>query len=163
MGEVTAYSTTAQRAKTVEERFWEKVEVGAEDECWPWRSTAESGTYGNFQVVRGQCTTSSRVAWSLTSGPIPEGMFVCHQCDYPPCCNPAHLFLGTAADNMADKHRKGRQRYLRGSDLPQTKLSDQDKAVVRARTDGTWRSHQELAAEFGVSPTTIYRTIKEKS
>ncbi len=52
-----------------------------------------------------------RVAYELATGPIPEGMVVCHRCDTPACINPDHLFVGTQQDNIADMHRKGRRVY----------------------------------------------------
>jgi len=54
------------------------------------------------------------VAWELLNGPVPGGMHVCHSCDNPPCCNPAHLFLGTAVDNAADREAKGRGNHASG-------------------------------------------------
>lgn len=49
-----------------------------------------------------------RKAWEDTHGAIPLGLYVCHHCDNPPCCNPEHLFLGTPQQNMDDAKAKGR-------------------------------------------------------
>jgi len=96
-------------------RFSEKFIQGAADDCWPW--TAAKGTHrrGNqtpyFQPkirVDGKALTATRVAWELYRGPIPSGLHVLHRCDNPVCVNPAHLFLGTNADNTRDKVAKGR-------------------------------------------------------
>lgn len=89
------------------ERFWLKVDKTAgPDGCWPWLGSVRKG-YGAFSV-RGRCLTASRVAWALEAGTDPTERFVCHRCDNPLCCNPAHLFLGTASDNQIDMLRKGR-------------------------------------------------------
>lgn len=50
-----------------------------------------------------------RAAWEVTNGPIPDGLYVCHRCDNPPCVNPAHLFLGDDGVNVSDMTAKGRQ------------------------------------------------------
>ncbi|MGH7024521.1 MAG: HNH endonuclease signature motif containing protein [Caulobacteraceae bacterium] len=54
-----------------------------------------------------------RLAWELANGPIPDGLLILHKCDNPVCCNPDHLFLGTAADNHADCAAKGRAAFQR--------------------------------------------------
>lgn len=56
----------------------------------------------------------SRLVWQVIHAePIPAGMLICHHCDNPPCCNPDHLFIGTASDNVADMVAKGRNRAAR--------------------------------------------------
>lgn len=52
--------------------------------------------------------TAHRLAWVLTWGEIPGKLHVLHTCDNPPCMNPDHLFVGTNADNVRDRHAKGR-------------------------------------------------------
>lgn len=81
---------------------------GGPDACWPWtRGKNNALGYGRFRLG-GKLLLAPRVAWAEENGPIPEGIFICHRCDNPSCCNPAHLFPGTHADNMADRDRKGR-------------------------------------------------------
>lgn len=100
---------------TGSERFWARVASSGPHECWPYIGPLFSDGYGRWYRRGVQRTTRAhREAWRLANGSdIPEGMLVCHHCDNPPCCNPAHLFLGTRVDNAADMHAKGRCRNHR--------------------------------------------------
>lgn len=90
-------------------RFWSKVRVGKPNECWEWTGARNRTDYGKFKVRSYQLELAPRLAWQLgTTEQIPPRLHCCHTCDNPPCCNPAHLFIGTNADNMRDKIAKGR-------------------------------------------------------
>lgn len=95
-------------------RFWAKVDKSAgPDACWLWTAAKRKTGYGLFYIRRAH--GSHRIAWAMDKGPIPDGLCVCHRCDNPPCCNPAHLFLGTYADNNHDKEIKGRGNHASGN------------------------------------------------
>lgn len=152
---------------TPEERFWSRVDMSdGPDSCWPWRGAlrrgyGRSGKYGE---------PSHRRAWRLANGEIPDGMFVCHHCDNRACCNPAHLFLGTPADNSADMVSKGRAPSgheadpvrPRGEDAYNHKLTEDDVREIRARYVPYKVSTPMLAAEYGVKQATIYNIITRK-
>ena len=91
-------------------RFWRNVAVRSTNECWLWVGAIRYDGYGVIGLGTRQdgLARSHRLAWELTVGPIPKGLFVCHHCDNPTCCNPNHLFIGTARDNHQDMRRKGR-------------------------------------------------------
>jgi hypothetical protein len=92
--------------KNTEQDFWAKVNISGPTNCWPWMASKIPDGYGNFSI-NGKIMLTHRLAWEFTFGPIPEGMNICHTCDNPPCCNPAHLFLGTQIDNIRDMIQKG--------------------------------------------------------
>jgi hypothetical protein len=87
------------------EKFWSRTDRSSG--CWEWTGSSSAG-YGNA-TFDGKRISSHRLAWILTYGPIPEGIYVCHHCDNAYCINPEHLFLGTAKDNAQDSVKKGRR------------------------------------------------------
>jgi hypothetical protein len=98
-----------------------------------------------------------RVSYELVAGDIPDDLLVCHHCDNPPCVNPAHLFLGTVADNAVDAVAKGR--WARGERSPMSKLTRDDVDEIRALFESGAFSKMDLSRRFGVSHTTIRRIV----
>ena len=122
--------------------------------CRIWLRQCQSSGHGVIYVGgKPKQTLAHRESYRLNRGPIPAGMCVCHTCDVPSCVNVDHLFLGTHADNMADMVRKGRGRgrVARGSSNGNAKINEEIAAAIREAI-GT---QKEIAARFGVSPTTV--------
>jgi hypothetical protein len=136
--------------RTPEQRFWDYATTGPE--CWGWTGHTSCG-YGVITVPGGQMK-AHRFSYELHNGPIPKGMHVLHRCDNPPCSNPAHLFLGTQADNTFDMDTKGRRRTVAhsGSKHGMAKLTEDQVRAIRASV-GTAPT---IAAQYGVSDSTIY-------
>ena len=139
--------------KSFEVRFWSKVQRGKSNECWPWMGSRSPLGYGHI-TQRRKHLWAHRVAYELSVGPIPDGHCVCHKCDNPSCCNPAHLFKGTPADNIRDAASKGRM--AKGQELPGAKLTDALVVLIKKQIAGG-TPLKTLASRYGVSAGTISR------
>lgn len=118
-----------------QERFWAKVQKGQPDECWPWIASICNG-YGQFYPTAKK-VFSHRFSLEMKLGRrLTEQEYACHSCDNPPCCNPAHLFAGTAGDNARDCQAKGRgnteAKVHHGEQHGSHKLTDQDVLFIRS-------------------------------
>jgi len=101
--------------KTLEERFWAKVDKNGPvpehcpelGPCWVWTASVSTKGYGQIRD-EGILRQAHRVSWQMHYGAVQNGLFVLHRCDRPACCNPGHLFLGSNGDNQKDAAAKGR-------------------------------------------------------
>lgn len=145
--------------QSLTDRFEAKYSASSYANCWPWLGAHHGKGYGHFQL-KGKCEKAQRVSYSLYVGDLKPGLLVMHKCDNPPCVNPAHLFLGTNAENMADMKAKGRGNGPRGVAQHLSKLTEQDVREIRATPP---RNGRKLAARYGVSPTTISAIRKRQT
>jgi len=133
---------------SLRERFDAKVERIPGVECHLWTAAVNAKGYG-LLWSGDRLRSAHRLAYELSKGPIPEGQHVLHRCDTPGCVNPAHLFLGTDAENTADRVAKGRS--ARGERHGVSKLTAAQVAEIRA-SDETQRV---LGQRYGVSRSLI--------
>ncbi len=143
------------------ERFWKKVDIKSEDECWEWLGCKDKNGYGQFRV-NNKTYKSHRISWILENGDIPENYCICHSCDNPLCCNPNHLFLGTHKDNIADRDKKGRQAIRNGIKNGNHKKIDQEILEIRQKYLTGLYTQKDLAEEYGVSQTQISFIVNKK-
>lgn len=136
------------------ERFWSKVDCRSREECWPWLAGRNIHGYGKFWF-HGREHNASRIAYLLTFGAIPDGRYVCHHCDTPVCCNPAHLYAGTPRDNQQDKVRKGRGNFRLGEMSASSKLTNAEVREMRRLHAAGYATQKELALVYGVDPSTV--------
>lgn len=143
------------------ERLYRCSVLGDEDSCWIWLGTRRLSGHGAIRIARKKFQ-AHRVSYVAHIGQIPDGMFVCHSCDNPPCINPSHLFLGTAADNSADMARKGRANRPDGSANPAAKLTPDDVLdFIRLREQGLY--YHKIAEMYGVNAETVRRAVLGRS
>jgi hypothetical protein len=135
-------------------RLWSRVDVRGEQECWLWKGRTYRG-YGLIDIDH-RPQLAHRLIFEEANGYQPPA--VCHRCDNPPCCNPAHLFGGTQADNNRDMTEKGRRRCgppRRGTASNKNKLDE--TAVIHIFNSS--ESNAELGRRYGVTKEAI-RYIK---
>lgn len=146
MGATKYRGNYAPRNASLAERLAHHSKPDMGTGCRLWTASTIGRGYGQM-TFKGIKSYAHRMAWVAAHGPIPDDMHVLHRCDVPICINPEHLFLGTNADNMADKIAKGRQGPpLHGVRSGMAKLTDADVVAIRADV----RSHAAIARDFGV-------------
>jgi hypothetical protein len=165
-------------AANTEADFWARVDrSGGPDACWPWTASCQRVglAYGLFNW-RDKTRRAHRLAYAFVHGPIPDGLCVLHRCDNPPCCNPAHLFLGTHADNNRDMIAKGRAKFWPGAHggtnpppAPRfgeanstSKLTEAAVREIRAANDAG-ESARGIARRLGVAATTVRDVLSGKN
>jgi len=139
-------------------RFWERVHT-TEDGCWLWQGCRTGAGYGNFKLRRDRRVLAHRLSWELAYGPIPVACCVLHRCDVKLCVNPAHLWLGSQADNNRDRAEKGRNRDQRGERNSSAHLRLTDVIAIRDNYAARRESQSALARRYGTSQGHISRIV----
>ena len=150
-----------QIEKEIKDRFWEKVDSNDSDKCWNWTAGTQSKGYGSFGIGNGKTALAHRIAYELESEKIPEGMCIMHLCDNRLCCNPAHLRLGTIAENNRDMVMKGRQ--VKGEDNGKSKLTRDSVIQMRSDYYDGKLTYENLADNFDVCKSTVRNVVTGKS
>lgn len=144
----------------VVDRFNKYVVRGAPDECWTWvgAGSGRGNGYGKFRTSNPRKSKPAHIfAWEVHNGRRPAaGLFICHSCDNPPCCNPHHLWEGTHTQNMRDMIAKGRRHQVqqRGESNPGAKLSEFDvQNIIRMICAGA--SNKGTARHYSLHHSTV--------
>ena len=146
----------------IRERFFKKVRVKGQEDCWIWTGAHNKYGYGRFNYY-GKIINAHTASYLINKGEVSPELHVLHQCDNPPCVNPAHLFLGTNLDNIKDKCSKNRQKS--GEKTRASKLTSHEVRSIRAeyRRGKHGQGEGVLARKFHISKTAIHDIVNNKS
>lgn len=146
--------------RTPEERYESRIDrTTSPNGCHPWMAGTGRFGYGRLKL-NGKTVPAHKFGYELLHGPVPRGMQVRHTCDNPPCQNPAHLIVGSPADNMRDRNDRGREAHNFGETNGQARLSAQQVSDIRdsyAR-DGVFQ--RDLAARYGISQSAVSMIVR---
>ncbi len=154
----------AELAQNFFERHRDKIAFGEPGQCWIWVAGRFARGYGAV-LSRGKMRRAHREAYEAVHGPdSADGFVVRHKCDVPLCVNPAHLELGTQADNMRDMNERGRQIAPQGEANGRAKLTEDDVRTIRAIYvfGSTDLGRPALSRRFGVSRPVIADIVARK-
>lgn len=156
-------SRPGPRPRPAAERLAGKVKRAGPDDCWPFDGATNGYGYGRL-TVDGKPQAAHRLAYELEHGEIPAGLFVLHRCDNPPCCNPAHLYLGTHADNMRDMDERGRRvnRQARGAANGRAKLAVNDVVEIR-RLASAGEPQRQIAEQFQITQAAVSSIVTRRT
>lgn len=119
--------------------MYEKIGPPDERGCREWQGCRDWAGYGKTSWD-GVPIHTTRAIWMLVNGPIPAGMFICHRCDNPPCCEITHLFLGSAKDNNIDMADKGRHWHTQRAHCAHGHQFDEQNTIIKISPTGrSWR------------------------
>lgn len=146
------------------DRFWSKVKRNGV--CLEWQAFRNKLGYGMFRWAKESKSMmlAHRASWILVNGEIPDGQLVLHRCDNPSCVNPEHLFLGTNADNVADRDGKGRTSRARrniGEEHPLSLLNEEKVRQIRELV-ANGQTHRLVAEKFGIHFGTVSDVVNRK-
>lgn len=122
--------------------------------CWIWDGPFQLRMYGYTQINNIRFL-AHRLSWYIYKGDIEEGKEVCHKCDNEFCVNPNHLFVAHHSTNLIDARDKGR--------LCQAKLNQITADSIRRLRQTYGTSIRNLAKDFGVHQSTIWRVINQEA
>ena len=129
--------------------------------CWEFAGNRDRRGYGRLSGGGRRMTFAHRMAYRAWSGPLPDDALVCHECDNPPCINPAHLYLGTQGDNMGDAYRRGRT--ARGERQGGHVLTEEEVLRILVRYRGGGVTQRALAAEYGVTQAAVNKIVLRRN
>lgn len=137
----------------IKKRFMKYVEI-VSDDVWTWVGAKNSNGYGHL-CINGKLVLAHRLSYKLFIGDIPGGLCVCHKFDDPDNVCPDSLWLGTRAQNNADRTIKGR--------CGKSKLNNKIVLAIRELYYTGSYSLRIIAKGFNVSSICIYNIVSRST